>query len=236
MNRNDHEHDDDHEHEREHEGQTDPGDLFSESFWDQRYGSSTAIWSGNPNPQLVSEAASLEPGDALDAGCGEGADAVWLAEHGWRVTAVDISTVALERGAAHARQLGSDVAERITWQQVDLLNWEPRPQTYDLVSAQFIQMPALQRAALVERLAAGVATGGTLLIVGHSTTDMETTAHRPHSPELFFTADEIASLLDPTLWRVAVKEVRQREQRDPDGNPVTVRDEVVAARRLGVRP
>jgi SAM-dependent methyltransferase len=222
----------DHEHDHGVEEQIPVMDLFRESFWDDRYRSKTAMWSGNPNPQLVAEAASLEPGDALDAGCGEGADAIWLAERGWRVTAVDISTVALERGAAHARQVGSDVADRITWHQADLLSWKPRPQTYDLVSAQFMQMPTLQRAAFVERLAAGVATGGTLLVVGHGPTDLLTTAHRPRSPELFFTAGEIVSLLDPKLWRVDLNESRQREAPDPDGIPVTHHDEVVAARRL----
>jgi hypothetical protein len=102
---------------------------------------------------------------------------------------------------------------------------------YDLVSAQFMQLPPLQRDSFFNRLATGVARGGTLLIVGHSPTDLQTTAHRPQWPELFFTADEIASILDPGLWSIAVKVSRAREQQDPDGNPVTVHDEVVAARR-----
>ncbi|MGO9195680.1 MAG: SAM-dependent methyltransferase [Acidimicrobiales bacterium] len=220
-----------HQHQHGHEGEIPAEGLFSAGFWDQRYRSSTAVWSGRPNPQLVAEAASLQPGDALDAGCGEGADAIWLAERGWRVTAVDISTVALERGAANARQVGSDVAGRITWQQVDLLTWGPLPQTYGLVSAQFMQLPAPQRDALFGRLAGGVAQGGTLLIVGHSPTDLQTTAARPPLPELFFTADEIAAALDPLLWKVIVSETRPREGRDPDGSAVTVHDEVLAARR-----
>ncbi len=124
-----------HHHDHAHQGHGPAGeDLFSEAFWDQRYGASGALWSGQPNPQLLAEASGLPPGRALDAGSGEGADAIWLAERGWLVTAVDISTVALDRGAAHARQLGSELAERITWQQADLLNWGPQPQTYDLAS------------------------------------------------------------------------------------------------------
>jgi len=225
----------DHQHDHGHEGQIPATDLFSEAFWDERYRSSTAVWSGKPNPQLIAEAASLQPGDALDAGCGEGADAIWLAERGWRVMAVDISSIPLERGAAQARQVSSDVAGRITWQQVDLLTWVPRPQTYDLVSAQFMQLPAGQRAALFDRLAAGVAKGGTLLIVGHSPTDLHTTAARPPLPELFFTANEIAAALDPSLWRVIVSEARPREGRDPDGHAVTVHDEVFCGQGCSAR-
>jgi SAM-dependent methyltransferase len=220
-----------HQLDQDHAGEIPAAGLFSEAFWDERYRSSSAVWSGNPNPQLMAEAASLQPGDALDVGCGEGADAIWLAERGWRVTAVDISTIALERGAAQARQVSSDVAGRITWQQVDLLEWGPAPQTYDLVSAQFMQLPAQLRVGLFERLAASVAVGGTLLIVGHSPTDLHTTAARPPLPELFFTAKEIAAALDPSLWMVIVSEARPRVVRDPDGHLVTVHDEVFAVRR-----
>jgi SAM-dependent methyltransferase len=221
----------DHPHDHGHGGDVPAAGLFTKAFWDQRYGSSTAVWSGRPNPQLMAEAATLQPGEALDAGCGEGADSIWLAEQGWRVTAVDISSVALERGTVRAQQVGSGVAGRITWQQVDLLTWLPQPQSYDLVSAQFMQLPAVQRAGFLQRLAGGVAGGGTLLIVGHSPSDLETTAARPPLPELFFTAREIASALDPSMWRVVVSEARPREGRDPDGHAITVRDEVLVARR-----
>jgi len=221
-----------HHHDHAHQGHGLAGeDLFSEAFWDQRYGASGALWSGQPNPQLLAETSGLPPGRALDAGCGEGADAIWLAGRGWLVTAVDISTVALDRGAAHARQLGSELAERIIWEQADLLNWGPQPQTYDLVSAQFMQLPADKRTALFDRLGAGVATAGTLLIVGHSPADLKTTAARPPLPELFFTASDVASALDPSLWTILVSEARRRDAHDPDGHPVTVYDEVVAARR-----
>ncbi len=220
-----------HRHDHDPEGETPAARPFSEAFWDERYRSRTAVWSGNANPQLIAEAADLPPGEALDAGCGEGADAIWLATRGWRVTAVDISTVALERGAAHARRVSTEVAGLITWQQVDLLKWAPSPQTYDLVSAQFMQLPPELRAGLFERLASGVAAGGTLLIVGHGPTDLHTTAARPPLPERFFTAEEIAAALDPSLWTVIASEPRPREGRDPDGHPVNVHDEVLSARR-----
>ena len=206
--------------------------LWSEAFWDQRYRSSSAIWSGHPNPQLRAEAGGLSPGEALDAGCGEGADAIWLAERGWRVDALDISTIALERGAAHAAMVSGDVAARITWKQVDLLTWMPRARTYDLVSAQFMQLPVEQRTALFEHLAAAVRSGGTLLLVGHSPADLNTTARRPRLPELFFTAEQVAAALDRLQWMIIVSEARPREARDPSGDPVTVHDEVVRAQRI----
>src|SRR6266702_6994197 len=77
--------------------------VFDEGFWDERYRSARQVWSGNPNPQLIAEATALPPGRALDVGCGEGADAIWLARRGWSVVAADISGVALERGRQHAR-------------------------------------------------------------------------------------------------------------------------------------
>jgi SAM-dependent methyltransferase len=220
-----------HDH-AQHGAATDIDELFSAAFWDERYSSSPAVWSGNPNPQLVAEVADLEAGKALDAGCGEGADAIWLAEHGWQVTAVDVSTVALDRGAAHASELDSQVAARISWQQADLLSWRPTPGCYDLVSVQYMQLPAKLRAGFFGRLAAGVAPGGTLLLVGHSPSDLSTTVRRPPLPELFFTATELADTLDASAWTILACEARPRQVPDPDGDLVTVHDEVVAARRM----
>ena len=223
-----------HGHHHDH-GPGGPGatgdDRFSAEFWDQRYRESGALWSGQPNPQLVTEAGRLPVGTALDAGSGEGADAIWLAGRGWLVTAVDISAVALDRGAAHAAELGAEIAGRVTWRREDLLTWAPPPQRYDLVSAQFMQLPSERRAAFFARLGAGVAAGGTLLIVGHSPTDLDTTVPRPPLPELFFTATDVAATLDPDMWTVLVSVARPRETRDPEGRPATVHDEVLAARR-----
>jgi SAM-dependent methyltransferase len=140
---------------------------FSQEFWDDRYRSAHQLWSGQPNPQLVTQATSLTPGDALDVGCGEGADAIWLARQGWTVTGVDISAVALERAAGHAAAYGDDIARRISWRQADLLSWEPGPQRYDLVSAQFMYLPVAELEWLHRRLAAAVRPGGTLLVVLH---------------------------------------------------------------------
>jgi SAM-dependent methyltransferase len=165
----------------------------------------------------------------LDVGCGEGADAVWLAERGWQVTAVDISTVALSRAAAHAVERGVD---RITWIQADLDAWVPETAGFDLVSVQFMQLPPERREPLFRRLAGWVAPGGTLLIVGHHPLDLETNAHRPPAPEVFFTAEDAATSLDPHEWRILVSAARPRASADRDGQPVTVHDTVLRAERL----
>jgi len=204
---------------------------FSQEFWEQRYRSNPSVWSGNPNPHLISEAADLTPGRALDVGAGEGADALWLAERGWQVTATDISTVALDRGASHAREAGTEVAARIDWLHADLTTWAPQPMTYDLVSAQFMHLPKPQRDAMVARLATSVAAGGTLLIVGHHPSDLQTTIARPPMPELFFTAADIADTLNPEDWDILVSDARPRNATDPDGRPVTIHDAVLRAQR-----
>jgi len=198
------------------------------SFWDERYLSADAIWSGDPNPQLVAEVSGLAPGTALDVGCGEGADAVWLAERGWHVTATDISGVALERARKATANAG--VTERIDWWQGDIATWTPE-RSYDLVSAQFIQLAPPLRDAVFRRLAAAVAIGGTLLIVGHHPSDLETTVRRPRMPGVLYTAEEIAGLLDPQAWETLVQAVRPRGVTDANGAPVIVHDAVLRSRR-----
>lgn len=206
---------------------------MDEAFLNERYRSSSALWSGHPNPHLITEAADLVPGAALEVGCGEGADAIWLAERGWRVTAVDLSTVALERATAHAIEVGADVAQRIDWLHADLTTWMPGQATFDLVAAQFIHLPQDPREALFRRLAASVSPGGTLLIVGHHPSDIQTTVPRPPMPELFFTASDVAAALDPNEWDVIVSEARARQTVDPDGHTVTIHDAVLRAQRKG---
>jgi SAM-dependent methyltransferase len=204
---------------------------MDQESWDQRYRTSTALWSGQPNAQLLREAADLTPGTALDVGCGEGADAIWLAGRGWRVTAVDFSTVALDRAAAHAREVGRDVAERITWLPADLTRWIPPPSSSDLVSAQFMHLPKHRRDTLFHRLAEAVTPGGWLLIVGHHPDDLLTTVPRPRVPELLFTAADVAALLDARRWTIVVNEARGRPAVDPEGRTVTVHDAVLRAQR-----
>ena len=215
----------DHEH-------PDVSEAFDEAFWDQRYRSHHSVWSGDPNRYLVTEAEGLAPGAALDVGCGEGADAIWLAERGWRVTAVDISSVALQRAAANASQVVAGVAARIEWVHTDLTTWDPGPVRFDLVSAQYMHLPSATRQGLFARLAAAVAPGGTLLIVGHHPSDLQTTMPRPPEPDRFFTGDDIAACLDAQVWAVITNTAPGRTTTDPEGNTVTIHDTVLRARRL----
>jgi SAM-dependent methyltransferase len=204
-------------------------ELFTAEFWDARYAERDAIWSGRPNGHLVAVASGLRPGDALDLGCGEGADVVWLARRGWTVTGVDISTVALGRAAEAAAASG--VADRVTLRQVDMLTHQPEPASFDLVSSQFIHLPRELRSTLNARLAAAVRRGGSLLVVGHHVSDLETTIGRPNLPELFFDAEEVAAALDPDAWDVVTAAAPERETLDPNGDPVTIRDAVLHAVR-----
>jgi SAM-dependent methyltransferase len=208
----------------------DAGQMFGADFWDERYRSAGRVWSGDPNPQLVAEVTGHPPGLALDVGCGEGADAIWLAGAGWMVVGADISGVALERAARHADETDPAAAARIQWWQADLLTQPPAPGSFDLVSAQFIQLPPETRVPLFAALAAAVRDGGILLIVGHHPSDLEAGVPRPPMPELFYTPEEIAGLLDGS-WTVRTSAARPRPATTPDGAEVTIHDTVLAAVR-----
>lgn len=196
-------------------------------MWDGMYRERPKVWSGNPNPQLVVEAGGLKPGTALDLGCGEGADAIWLAKQGWTVTAMDVSTVALERAAAHAAE--ADAKDLITWQQQDLAAWTPEP-TFDLVSAQFLHSPLLHWRHSVASAAAAVAPGGTLLVVGHHPHGLPSWSHH-HESGMFFTPEQLAGelRLDREPWFVNVLTSRERTIAGPDGQPATILDTVLRA-------
>ncbi len=217
----------DHEHTHDHEGEH-PEWHFDGAFWDEHYGSAPALWSGKPNPVLVDEVADLPPGRALDVGCGEGADTLWLAGRGWQVLGTDVSQVALDRAAAAVDAGG--LSDQVMWVQHDLLTWTPPARSFDLVSAQFFHLPADLRPPVYGGLADAVAPGGTFLVVAHHPSDHDTTMSRPPVEELFFTADEITGLLDDE-WDVQVSEARPRTAVDPDGRKVDVADTVLKARR-----
>jgi SAM-dependent methyltransferase len=193
-------------------------------FWEQFYGERDQVWSGQPNAVLVEEIDGMEPGAALDLGCGEGADSIWLAEQGWRVTGADISQVALERAAAHAAEVG--VADRITWERHDFSQSIPSG-PFDLVSAHFLHSPVDDPRDPALRAAAGaVAPGGTLLVVSHESV--------PWHPEVEFpTAQEVLDSLDidPHAWTVERLDSRRRRVKRPDGDEVDVSDSVVRLRR-----
>jgi SAM-dependent methyltransferase len=199
-------------------------------LWDARYREGDQIWSGNPNVILVREAAGLEPGRALDLGCGEGADAVWLARRGWRVTAVDISGVALERAARHAAREG--VAERIDWQRHDLATSFPDG-VFDLVSAQFLHSHGdLPREKVLRAAAAAVAPGGVLLVVGHA--GSPPWEHDHHHDLRFPTPDEVlrALELEEGQWEVLLSGEHERSQVGPDGQAIVRTDNALKVGRV----
>ncbi len=207
----------------------DPG-QWGQEFWDERYGGEP-IWSGDPNPLLVRYAADLAPGIALDVGSGEGADVLWLASRGWTVVGADVSPVALHRSAGLAERAGHEIAARISWQQADVLSWQPPERRFDLVSVQFLHPPGDNRESVLRRLAAAVRPGGTFLVVGHHPADMDT-VHRPCLPGMFPTGEDMATVLDPAEWAVETGEP-ERQATDSDGTVITIRDAVVRAVRRG---
>jgi SAM-dependent methyltransferase len=207
--------------------------AFDEAFWNARYAEKKRIWSGRPNPQLVAEAEGLAPGTALDVGCGEGADALWLAARGWEVTGVDISVVALARAAEHEQEQreDQDSRPRVRWEHQDLTSWAPPSDSFDLVTAQYMHLPTAEREPLFRNLARAVAPGGTLLIVGHHPSDLQSEAPRPDLPDLYFTAEDIADMLDDG-WEHQVIEARPRETSGPKGATLAVADTVYRGRRV----
>jgi 2-polyprenyl-3-methyl-5-hydroxy-6-metoxy-1,4-benzoquinol methylase len=176
----------------------------------------------------VAEAGELTPGTALDAGCGQGADAIWLASRGWRVTAVDVATIPLHRAREHAETLGGDVASRIEWVQADLTSWTPDDERFDLVSAHYVHGVA-PRDELFRRLAASVALGGTLLIVGHHPSDRRAAGAPVVAPEVYYTAEDVVAALESDRWHIAVVDARPRSTFDRDGHEITLCDAVLRA-------
>lgn len=205
----------------------DAGSTETERFWDDLYRGRAARWSGRANPVLVDVVASLAPATALDLGCGEGGDAVWLAERGWQVTAVDVSATALRRAAGAAAQAGVD--DRIELERRDLAHSFPTG-PFDLVSAQYLQSPvAFPREQVLRAAAGAVAPGGLLLVVEHGSVapwSWHRDAVIPPPEELLEALD-----LDPERWEVERVGAPERRATGPNGLTATVADNVVAARR-----
>lgn len=186
--------------------------LAHQSDWDTRY-SGDSIWSGNPNSTLTTEVASLEPGRALDIGAGEGGDAVWLAEHGWAVTASDISERALERIAAIADDRNLDIVGLLA----DASARQPfEPAAFDLVTAHYASIHRTPDSRIVDNILGAVAPGGTLLFVGHDSEPMrtpnDTDQHRPaFDPDAYVGVDDLAAALRTRSdWTIDVHEKRSR--------------------------
>ena len=203
-----------------------------EQFWEQHYSAAERVWSGRANATLVDVVHDLPPGTALDLGCGEGGDAVWLALRGWQVTGVDVSRTALQRAARHAEDAG--VADRVRTERHDLGASFPDG-TYDLVSAAFLHAPAqveLARAAVLRRAAAAVAPGGLLVVVGHATPPPWAPPEHAAHVDLPSPQEVLDALQLPEQdWRTERLELVERTATGPQGQTGTLEDSLVVVRR-----
>lgn len=201
----------------------------AKTHWEEHYGERNRVWSGRANARLVEVAESLKPGRALDLGCGEGGDALWLAERGWHVVGVDISETALQRAADDARERG--VRDRITFQQADLPDKFPEG-TFDLVSAQFLHSSLpLDRTGILRRAAESIRPGGLLLIVDHG--GPPPWASKLHHHHEFPSAEEVVTSLNlpDTQWERLRVESAEREATGPNGESGTLVDNIILLRR-----
>lgn len=162
-----------------------------------------------PNAHLLAQVTSLRPGRALDAGCGHGAETLWLAGHGWEVTAVDFSASALAHARSTAEALGPQIATRITWVEGDLAVWAPPRDHFDLVVCLYVHIAGAVD-EMVRRLASGVAPGGALFMVGHRPIDPATGKPTPATGQVQVSVEGALAALDPSGWEFAVAEEQPR--------------------------
>ncbi|MGB2720883.1 MAG: class I SAM-dependent methyltransferase [Rhodococcus sp. (in: high G+C Gram-positive bacteria)] len=190
---------------------------YWQHHWDDRTSNTVAA-----NPYLVEETAGLTPGTVLDAGCGAGAEAIWLAERGWRVTGADISTAALTAAAKQAESARVDV----TWIEADLTSWNPT-ERWDLVMTHYAH-PSIPQLDFYRHIAQWVAPGGSLLIVGHLHDGAQHHSINQEPPsEATVTAKDITALFDATAWRIDTAAERSRTVGGTGVHPKTLRDAVV---------
>ncbi len=194
--------------------------------WDRRYAGSDPVWTSQANRFLGEEAAELATGRGIDLACGEGRNAVWLAEHGWEVTGVDFSPVGLEK----ARRLAEARGVGVEWVEADLLEYRIDPHDFDLVLIFYLQVPQDQRRAIVRAAAEGVAAGGTLLLVGHDSSNIEQGYGGPQNAAVLYSAQDIVGDLEGSGLRIERAAQVQRPVRTPDGERIAL-DTVVRARR-----
>lgn len=214
-------------HEHEHGlTEAEAAAMFEPPSWEERYSGEQKVWSGNPNPQLVAEASKLTPGTALDVGCGEGGDVIWLARQGWRVTGADFSANGLARAARHADEAG--VADRTDWWQVDARTFAADGRSYDLVTTHFLHPPDGGMVEVTRRLSQAVAPGGHLLVVGHAPSGVFTHLSASHRSAMFLAEDLLPAL--PDDFEALVVEQRPRTM-VRDGATVEVHDATLLARR-----
>jgi SAM-dependent methyltransferase len=188
--------------------------------WDERYRTSELMWSAGPNQFVEAELADLPAGRAVDLAAGEGRNAIWLARHGWQVTAVDFSQVALDKG----RQIAGDLP--VAWVCADATTWR-EDASYDVSLLAYLQLPAAERAAAHRNAFAALRTGGTLLVVAHDSTNLAEGTGGPQDPDVLLTAEDVLADLDGASYEVVRAERVAREVAQPDGGSRTAYDALV---------
>ena len=208
---------------------TDLGEVRDRKYWNRRYASSELVWTAQPNRFLAAETAGLAPGSALDLACGEGRNAVWLAERGWTVTGVDFSEI----GLAKAERLTAARGVEIEWIRADVLEYEPPAAAFDLVALLYLQVPREELRLVLERAAEAAAPGGTVVVVAHDLANLTEGYGGPSSPRVLYTAADVVAGL-PGL---AVEKAGRVERTVPvDGEERVAIDALVrAVKPLGPR-
>lgn len=187
--------------------------------WNTRYSSADLVWGVGPNEFLVAEVADLEPGSVLDVACGEGRNAIWLAERGWSVTAVDFSDVAVDRARTIAERRGVEV----DWHVADVETWQASG-VFDLVVILYVHLPEAGRKQMLARSAAALGAGGTLLVVAHALRNLSGGTGGPSDPAVLADPADIANDLvgiDATLEIGRAEEV-ERHRDTPEGPKVAI--------------
>jgi SAM-dependent methyltransferase len=192
--------------------------------WDARYRESELVWSRGPNQFVETELADVPPGRALDLGAGEGRNAIWLAERGWQVTAVDFSQAGLDKGRALAGDLP------VAWVCADATTWSGDG-SYDVCVLAYLQLAGEERRAAVRAGFASVRVGGTLLLVAHDTTNLTEGVGGPQDPDVLMSAEEVLADLDGERFEVERAERVTREVAQPDGSTRPAYDALVRVDR-----
>jgi SAM-dependent methyltransferase len=193
--------------------------------WNERYAARELMWTAEPNRFLVQEVAALAPGRALDLACGEGRNAIWLAERRWQVTGVDFSDVALDKAARFAAARGVEAE----WVRTDLVEYAPAQAAYDLVLVFYLQVPAAQRRQIIRSAAAAVAPDGTLLIVAHDTSNLRDGYGGPRSAPVLYAAEDVVADLSDSGLEIERAERVERPVETDDGPRIAL-DALVRAR------
>jgi len=193
-------------------------------MWDARYSTDELVWKADPNRFVAEEVRDMESGRALDVACGEGRNALWLAEGGWDATGVDFSPVGLDKARSIAARRGVEVE----WIEADVLTWEPAVDAFDLIVVAYLQLPEDERRHVHRALVRGIAPGGTLLVIAHDRTNLIEGVGGPQTPHVLFSPDDVVHDVEGCGLDV----VRAGRVLRPVGTPEGTRDAIDALVRL----